>query len=149
MALSPTKMKWMMNYWPPLLFNGIRVTHVSADLRHVHVILKLRFYNRNYVGTQYGGAIFSMTDAFLMVMLMNNLGHEYIVWDKAATIQFLKPGRTDLTVEFHLTEDELQKIRALVADKGKIDWIQTVEVKDRDGIVVARVERVIYIKKKP
>ena len=148
MTLSPRKMKWMMNLWPPLFFSGVRITQVSEDLRHVYVTLKLRFFNRNYVGTQFGGAIFSMTDPFFMVMLINNLGKDYLVWDKSASIKFLKPGRTDLTAEFHLTEEDLTLIRSTTDQKGKMDWIQTVQIFDTTGLLVATAERIIYIKKK-
>lgn len=147
MALSPFKMKFM-SYWPPFFFSGIRITHISENLRDVYVTLKLRFYNRNYVGTQFGGAMFSMTDAFFMVMLINNLGPDYVVWDKAASIKFLKPGRTDLKAEFHLTDADLESIKQKTDELGKIDWIQTIQIKDLQGTVVAEAERILYIKKK-
>ena len=110
--------------------------------------LKLRFWNANYVGTQYGGSIFSMTDPFYMVMLMKNLGQHYTVWDKSATIHYLKPGRSDLRASFTLTEEDLNSIRSTVEREHKMEWTSTIEVKDKGGLTVARVEKVIYIRKK-
>lgn len=136
----------LWNYWPPFFFAGIALEKISPDYRHVCVKLKLRFWNSNYVGTQYGGSIFSMTDPFYMVMLIQNLGHEYIVWDKAAQIKYLKPGRTDLTAEFQFTEEDLQFIRSSVQKQGKLDWTRKVEVKDLNGVIVAEVDKVIQIK---
>lgn len=121
---------------------------VSAGYRHIKVKLKLRFWNANYVGTQYGGSIFSMADPFYMVMLIENLGHEYSVWDKASRIRYLKPGRTDLFVEFDLSEDDLSAICAQVAEQGKMDWERKVVIKDRNGEVVAEVDKTISIRKK-
>ena len=83
-----------VNLWPPFLGAGIRVTHVAPDMKAIDVEMKLRWWNANYVGTHFGGSLFAMTDAFYMLMLMANLGRGYIVWDKAATIRYRKPGKT-------------------------------------------------------
>lgn len=92
--------------------------------------------------------MFSMTDPIYMVMLIHNLGSGYIVWDKAATIRYLKPGRTDVTADFRLTEEILQMIRSTVEAQEKMDWTTTVFVKDKNGEAVAEVQKVLYIKKK-
>lgn len=136
------------NLWPPFLFCGIRPKVLSKDFRNISVTLKLRFYNSNYVGTQYGGALFSMTDPFYMIMLIKNLGPAYTVWDKAASIQYLKPGRTDVTAEFHLSEEDLATIRATVQAEGKMEWRRNIEIKNKQGEIVATVEKVISIKLK-
>lgn len=136
----------LINLWPPFLFAGISVVKISQDYRQTTVKLKLRFWNKNYVGTQYGGSMFSMADPFYMIMLIENLGKEYVVWDKAATIRYLKPGRTELTAEFHLSDDDLETIRRIVAEKGKMEWVRLVEIKDAAGERVAEVEKVISIR---
>src|SRR3954463_10481879 len=96
-----------INLYPPLLGAGIRVTRLDRDWRAVDVEMKLRFWNRNYVGTHYGGSLYSMADPFYMLMLIENLGRDYIVWDKAATIRFRRPGRGRMTAEFRLTDAQL------------------------------------------
>jgi hypothetical protein len=83
--------RWV-NFWPPFLGAGVRVKHIAGDMRAVDVEMRLRWWNANYVGTHFGGSLFAMTDAFYMLMLMANLGREYIVWDKAATIRYKKRG---------------------------------------------------------
>ena len=148
MKITSSIFRILRNLWPPFLFSGIKITEGSHDFRHVKVKLKLRFWNCNYVGTQYGGSLYSMVDAFYMVMLIKNLGPDYIVWDKAATIRFLKPGRTDVTTEFHLSEEDLASIRAIVQEQGKMDWYRTVEIKDKNGVVVTVVDKTVYIKKR-
>lgn len=85
-------LRWALNFYPPYLGAGVRVRHISADLRLVRVKMVLRWYNRNYVGTQFGGSLYSMVDPFFVLMLMENLGPDYIVWDKAANIEFVSPG---------------------------------------------------------
>lgn len=136
------------NFWPPFLFSGIRIDKRSDNFRYFVVRLKYRFYNANYVNTQFGGTMFMMTDPFYMIMLIRNLGKEYLVWDKSATIRYLKPGRSDLTAEFLLTDDELNAIRAEVRATGKMDWTKQVEIKNKDNEVIATVDRTLNIRMK-
>jgi Domain of unknown function (DUF4442) len=100
-----------VNFWPPFLGAGIRVKRISSDMKAIDVEMKLRWWNANYVGTHFGGSLFAITDAFYMLMLMANLGRDYIVWDKAASIRYRKPGRSTVRVEFRLTDAELEDIR--------------------------------------
>jgi acyl-coenzyme A thioesterase PaaI-like protein len=136
------------NFWPPFLFSGIKVVKKSKDFRHITAKLKLRFWSANFVGTQYGGSLFSMSDAFYMVMLMKNLGSEYSVWDKAATIRYINPGKTDVTAEFTLSQEEIDDIKKKVNEQGRLHWQKTVEIKDAHGKIVAEVDKTISIKKK-
>jgi hypothetical protein len=85
-----------------------------------------------------------MTDPFYMLMLAANLGEEYVVWDKAASIRYRKPGKGRVRAEFRLTEEKLAEIRAAVKTDGRYDVRFLVEIKDEEGGVVAVVERVIY-----
>ncbi|RMD74179.1 MAG: DUF4442 domain-containing protein, partial [Bacteroidetes bacterium] len=101
---DPRWLKWGLNLYPPFLGAGIRVRTISADYRRAVVEMPLRWYNRNYVGTHFGGSLYSMTDPLYMLMLMNVLGPDYIVWDQAATIVFRRPGRSTVRAEFELTD---------------------------------------------
>jgi acyl-coenzyme A thioesterase PaaI-like protein len=143
------KLRWLMNVWPPFLFSGIHITNISDDFRHVHVELRDRWLNRNYVGTHFGGSLFSMTDPFWMIMVMENLGRDYYVWDKAAEIEFVKPGRKTVHVSFELTDQELEHIRQASADGEKhLHWL-SMRVLSSEGEVVAKLRKQLYIKKKP
>lgn len=135
-----------VRFWPPYLFSGIKMKILSKDFRHVRSTLKFRFWNANVVGTQFGGSIYSMTDPVYMLMLMKNLGNDYSVWDKSATIKYLKPGRSELVAEFILTEEDLELIRKAVKEFGKMDWIRTIEVKDTQGTIIAEIQKMISIK---
>lgn len=140
--------RWLFNLWPPFLFTGIHLTKISKDFRQISVKLSLRFWNANYVGTQYGGSIFSMADPFYMIMLIENLGRDYTVWDKSSTIRFLKPGRTNLLADFQLTEEDLALIRSEIEEHGKVNWERTVKIKDTHDEVIAEVDKIISIKRK-
>jgi hypothetical protein len=136
-----------INIWPPIMGAGIRAKW-SADHKAVDVEMKLRFWNRNYVGTHYGGSLYSMADPFYMLMLMENLGRDYIVWDKAASIRFRKPGKGKVRAEFRLTDAQLDDIRQKLTTQEKYEPTFVVEVKDEVGDVVAEVQKVLYIRRK-
>jgi uncharacterized protein (DUF1778 family) len=135
-----------INAWPPFLGAGIRVTRLSPHA--IDVEMKLRRWNRNYVGTHFGGSLYSMTDPFFMLMLIESLGAEYLVWDKAATIRFKKPGRGKVRAEFRLSDEQVDEIRRAAAANGKTEPTFVVQVKDEAGDVVAEVEKVLWVKRK-
>ena len=146
--MSPSKFRHVMNLWPPFLFSGIRVREISAGWRSVRVELRQHWYNRNYVGTHFGGSLFAMTDPFWMIMTMQALGRGYIVWDKAATIDFIKPGRGTVTARFDLDDATLDAIRAATAGGEKtLHWFET-PVTDASGETVALVRKQIYVRRK-
>jgi len=137
-----------INLWPPFLGAGIRATRIASDMKSVDVEMKLRWWNANYVGTQFGGSLFAMTDAFYMLMLMANLGRDYIVWDKAATIRYRKPGRGMVRAEFRLTDAQLDDIREKLKTLPKYEPTFKVEVKDEQGIIIAEVEKLLHVRRK-
>jgi acyl-coenzyme A thioesterase PaaI-like protein len=146
-ANSHTLRRWI-NLWPPFLGAGIRVKHISPDMKSIDVEMKLRWWNANYVGTHFGGSLFAITDAFYMLMLMANLGQDYIVWDKAASIRYRKPGRSTVRVEFRLTDAQLDDVREKANKLPKYEPTFKIEVKDEQGTVVAEVEKLLYVRKK-
>jgi hypothetical protein len=140
-------LRTLMNLWPPFLGSGIRVKRLQSDWKRVDVEMKLRRWNKNYVGTHYGGSLYSMTDPFYMLMLIENLGRDYIVWDKAATIRFKKPGKGMVSATFRLAEEQVDEIREALRSEAKIDRTFTVEVRDESGAVVAEVEKLLNIRR--
>jgi acyl-coenzyme A thioesterase PaaI-like protein len=148
LMLGPRMLRRAMNLWPPFVGAGIKVTQISADYRDVEVRLALGLLNRNYVGTQFGGSLFAMTDPFFMLMLLHNLGPEYVVWDKAGKIDYLKPGRGSVKARFHLDEADVVKARRATTRGRRYLPRFAVDVVDRDGDVIARVEKTLYVRRK-
>jgi len=146
--MKASKLRRTVNFWPPFLFSGIRVEALSDDWRYARVRLKLRWYNRNYVRTQFGGALFAMADPFWMIMVMEALRHEYIVWDKAGAIEFVAPGREDVFAEFRLDDAVLDELRAATANGEKyLRWFE-VDIRTAAGELVARYRKQLYVKPK-
>jgi hypothetical protein len=114
----------------------------------MEVKMRLKWYNKNYVGTHYGGGIYSMTDPFYMLMLIQILGKDYLVWDKAACIEFLKPGKTELCAKFHVSDEVLEEIIEKTRDGSPYLAEFGVDVKDTSGEVIAKVDKTVYIRRK-
>ena len=145
---SHSGMRRMLNVWPPFLFSGISILEISKDFRHAKVRLKKRALTSNYVGTLFGGSLFAMTDPFYMVMILKNLGSDYIVWDKRSEIEYVSPGKASVFAEFNLGDLELAEIKREVEANGKyLKWFE-VDIKTGDGTVVAIVKKQIYVRKK-
>jgi acyl-coenzyme A thioesterase PaaI-like protein len=139
--------RWM-NIWPPFLFSGIRIVSISDDFREAVIELRDRKLNMNYVGVHFGGAIFAMTDPFHMLLTINLLGRGYVVWDKAARIEYLKPGKGTLRAHFKITDDMLADVRANTPNDGDRyfpEW--PVDVLNAEGETVARAFKTLYIRK--
>lgn len=141
-------MRMFMNLWPPFLGAGIRVKRLQPDWKEIDVEMKLRRWNSNYVGTHYGGSLYSMTDPFFMLMLIENLGRDYIVWDKSANIRFRKPGKGKVSAIFRLSDQQIEEIRQALKTQEKVDREFTVEVKDESGTVIAEVQKLLHVRKK-
>ncbi|HZI65788.1 MAG TPA: DUF4442 domain-containing protein [Thermoanaerobaculia bacterium] len=142
-------MRWGFNFFPAFRGTGARVTYMSGDFREVHVRLPLSWRTRNYVGTIFGGSLYGAVDPHYMIMLIKILGSGYVVWDKAATIRFRKPGRSTLYARFLISEEEVAEIRRLLETESSIDRVYQVELKDAEGVVHAVVDKTIYIRRDP
>ena len=138
-----------MNLWPPYLGAGIHVRSIAADWSEAVVELRARWLNRNYVGTHFGGSLFAMTDPFFALLLIHRLGGQYVVWDRAARIDFVAPGRGTVSARFHLAEERVAGIRADAAAGAKVMPEFEAEIRDRAGELVASVHKTLYVRLKP
>ena len=146
--MTPRGLRRLMNLWPPFLFAGVRIRTIADDWRYVEVELRAHWWNRNYVGVHFGGSLFAMTDPFWMLLTMHALGRDYIVWDRAGEITFVKPGRGTVRAHFRLEDAALNEIRAATADGEKyLRWFETAIVA-ADGEVVARVRKQLHVRRK-
>jgi acyl-coenzyme A thioesterase PaaI-like protein len=135
------------NVFPAYFGTGGRITYIASDWREIRVEVPLTLRTRNYVGTIFGGSMYGAVDPLHMLMLMRNLGRGYVVWDKAATIRFRRPGRTTLRATLTLAEAELDVIRGALEGAPSVDRVYTIELADADGAVCAAVEKTIYVRR--
>lgn len=147
-SMKSKLLRWGFNLFPAYCATGARITYVASDFREVRIRLPLSWQTRNYVGTIFGGSMYAAVDPVYMLMLIKNLGKDYIVWDKSACINFKKPGRTNLFARFLIDENELETIKKELAHARHVDRTYHVDLTDDQGRVHATVEKVVYIRKK-
>lgn len=141
----------MLNTYGPFFGAGIKVDHISDDWKEIRVSLRLRWYNRNISGTHFGGSLYSMADPHFVLMLMHLLGDDYMVWDKSAEINFLRPGTGKVSATFQISDTELQTIKEQTALHRKYLPVFTTFILNEDGKKVAQVKKTLYVrlKKRP
>jgi hypothetical protein len=142
--------RWLFNLIPAYRGTGARVVYLADDVKEIRIRLPLSLRTRNYVGTIFGGSMYGAVDPVYMLMLILNLGRDYVVWDKSASIRFRRPGRGTLHATFRLDDAELDAIRDALAVPGarSVDRTYTVELVDADGTVHAVVEKVIHVRRR-
>ena len=138
--------RYALRYYPCYRRTGVRVLHVSADFHEVRIKLPLNWKTRGYNGTLFGGSLYGCVDPVYMTMLSLLLGKNYIVWDRAATIDFVKAGKSPLYGTFQLPEGEIAQIRAELKTATRIQRTYYPELSDEHGVVHARFSKTIVIK---
>ncbi|WP_070886030.1 DUF4442 domain-containing protein [Pseudomonas sp. D1-3] len=149
LARKARVLRWIMNRFRPYLGAGVWICRIAPGFRQVEVRMALRSYNRNYVGTQFGGSLYSMNDPFYLLMLMENLGRDYVVWDKTASIDFIAPGHGPAFASFAIDQAFIDQVRERTAGGDKYLPELPVEVRDGSGAPVARVNKTLYVRLKP
>lgn len=142
----PHIFKHMINIYPPYVGAGIKVDEVNFDTGVIRITMGLNKLNQNIVGTQFGGSLYSMTDPFIMLLLMQKLGNEYVVWDKSASIDFIKAGKTAVTADIAISDEEVAMIKDLAKDGEPVFRDYSINIKDKQGVIVAKVEKKLYIR---
>ncbi len=146
--LGPGGLRFLLNVWPPFRAAGIRVREIDADYRFATVELRMKLFNRNYVGTHFGGSLFAMTDPFFMLLMMHRLGPGYVVWDKAGAIRFRKPARGTVTARIALDDAAVAAARVAADGGARHEPTFRVPLLDAQGVVVAEVEKTLHIRKR-
>lgn len=137
-----------INWYPPYLGMAVRVKSFSDDFTRFEVELRERWYNRNLFGTHFGGSLYAMTDPFFVFIVAMNLGKNYIVWDKSASIQFVSPAKGTILGVFEIGREQIDRIRQEVDELGKNTYHFDAELVDESGKTVARVEKEVYVRSK-
>ena len=148
MKMSPRLMRFILNIYPPYLGAGVKVHKIAENWKFTEVSMPLRWYNRNAVRTHFGGSLYSMVDPHLMLMLMGILGENYIVWDKAAQIEFVRPGQGRVSARLEISDEKLSEILATLESKRKVTPTFLVEVVDNNAKTVAKIMKTLYVRKK-
>ena len=136
----------LMSVYPPYLAAGVRVVDVSDDATRFDVEMRLRFWNQNYFGTHFGGSLYAMCDPFFALILTEALGPDYVVWDKASTIRFLRPGRGTVRARFEIPAEHIAASRRDADAAGRAEVTLPVDVLGPADERVAHVTKVLSVR---
>jgi acyl-coenzyme A thioesterase PaaI-like protein len=145
----PRLFRVFLNLYPAFRGTGGRVTYIAPDWSEMRIKLPLNWRTRNYVGTIFGGSLYASMDPHFMFMLMHRLGPGYLVWDKAASIRFRRPGRGTLTAVCRMPDAEVAEVKRLLESEAKVDRHYSVDLVDREGVVHATVEKAVNVRRAP
>jgi acyl-coenzyme A thioesterase PaaI-like protein len=148
MKITPKLARRLLNIYPPYFGAGIKAKYISEDWKEIHVSMLLHWFNRNAVGTHFGGNLYSMIDPHLMFILLQQLGNEYWVWDKAADIEFVKASKLKVTSVIKVSEKDLEIIKRSTANGDKYFPEFDVEIIDENNDLVAKIKKTLYVRKK-
>ncbi len=145
-SLKTRLARWGFNFFPAYRRTGARITYIAHDWHEVRIKLPLSWRTRNYVGTTFGGSLYGAVDPIYMMMLIKVLGPDYVVWDKAATIQFKKPGRATLYARFVISENDIEAMRTELLRAPNLERGFHVDLTDRAGTVHASIDKAIHVR---
>lgn len=142
-------MKHAFNLSPMYRRSTAKILWVSEDVLDIKIKLPISYKNRNYVGSIFGGSMFSAVDPIPMVQLINLLDSQYVVWDKAASIKFKAPAKEDMYAHFQYTNQELEEIKKRVLEEKELELVKTTELVNQSGDkVYCVIEKTLYISSK-
>jgi len=137
-------MRWGFNFWPCIWCTGGKVEFIAGDFKELHVSIKLNIRTRNKVGTVYGGSIYSSVDPYFMLMFMQILGKDYVVWDKAASVKFVRPIVDKVKCRFLITDELVEEVKQKVAAQGEYTFELPLKYEDEKGAVYAVFTKTVY-----
>lgn len=144
--LTPHLLKLRLNTYAPYIGAGIKIDHISLDQGLCVVSMGLNTLNKNIVGTQFGGSLYSMVDPFYMLMLMHQLGSNYVVWDKSSHIDFIAPGNSKVTARMKIPSSEIITIQDLAKEGEAVFREYKVDIVDEQQKLIATVTKTLYIR---
>ncbi len=144
----PIVSKFLLNHYAPYKGAGISIDKIDLANYHIRVKMPLTRKNQNIVGVHFGGSLYSMVDPFYMLILMHHLGSRYIVWDKAANIQFLSPGRGTVYADIQLDPNEINHIKNLADNHAPVLRNYSLNIFDEAGLRIAEIQKTLYIRRK-
>ncbi|PCI10531.1 MAG: DUF4442 domain-containing protein [Flavobacteriaceae bacterium] len=141
--------KYAFNLSPMYRRSTAKVINISKDLLEVRIKLPISYKNKNYVNSIFGGSMFSAVDPIPMVQLINLIGEDFVVWDKAAKISFKRPAKETLYADFKYSMNELEDIKNKITQENELEFIKTILLTNKDKtIVYCEVQKTIYVANK-
>jgi len=149
MKLKSSIARFLINLYPPMIFNGVRVIHVAEDYTALKLRIRRTFLTRNHSGSIFGGSLFSAVDPFYALLYWQIFQHENIhcsTWLKSAEVKYLKPANTKLFANLFISEEEKNNALSTIKEKGRFDAHYTIYLVDKQGVKYVEVKQLITLK---
>ena len=149
MRIPKYAIQFVLNIFPPLLFNRIVLREISDDFMQMRVVIRRALFNINFHKTIFGGTIFSACDPYFPTMyyhIFAKKNRKLIIWLKSAEIQYLRPADTSLKLHFIITKEDILLAEKTLDKKGKIEIWHDVEAISKKGIVCAKAKMLVYLR---
>ena len=149
MKFSENSLKWIMNFYPPMLLQRIWVKKVHKNFRGIDIKINRSFVTTNVSNSTFGGTIFSATDPFYALLfkgIMEQKGYEVAVWLKSAQIEYIKPAYKDLFYTITISEAMIEEAESSLLSEGKFVKAFPIELFNKEDQLCAHVMNEIYIR---
>lgn len=93
--------------------------------------------NKNHFGAMYAGALFTVAEIPGGVVALLNFDQKFYPILKEQRVEFKKVAKSDITVRFELSDQELDRIEREAEEMGRSEFTLEGELTDQDGEVVA------------
>jgi Domain of unknown function (DUF4442) len=149
MIISENLGKWLINAYPPFVFNRIKIKHFGKGYRSCKVRIRKSFLNRNMNGTIFGGSLFSASDPFYAILYWQIFERKKLkvqTWLKSAHIQYLKPADCDLFLDFNLSEQDIEEAEKSLLSIGRYKKVHEIPYVSKNGDVYVIAQTEVYIR---
>ena len=107
-----------MEIYPPWWMMRIKVMKLENDWRHIRFRLPLTWISRNMGGSMFGGFQASLADP-IAPLACAQVFPEYHVWTRHLSVDFVRPGVTDMELRFDFPPEKEEAIREELERRGR------------------------------
>lgn len=141
--------RWLLNGYPPFLFNAVHIVNIGKGFRSCRVRIRRSILNRNMNGTIFGGSLFSAADPFYAIMywqIFERKGMKVLTWLKTAQIQYLRPANEKLYIDFKLTDEDIEEAITALMEHGRYKKTHDIQFVNSKGEVFVKAQNEVYLR---
>lgn len=107
-----------LEIYPPWWMMRIKVLKLENDWRHIRIRLPLTWISRNMGGSMFGGFQASLADP-IAPLACAKIFPAYHVWTRHLSVDFVRPGVTDMELRFDFPPEKEKEIRETLERRGR------------------------------
>jgi hypothetical protein len=146
---SSKALRRIMNLFPPLLVNRIKIIENDSEFKNLIVEIKYSWLNKNIQKAIFGGTIFSAIDPYYAVMywqIFNSKGIPMEVWIKKVDINYKIAATTNLKIAFNLNDSDIDLAIQELKKEGKYEVWHTVKAINKNQEICSEARVLVHIR---